>query len=96
MRREGDSEICYLAEDKKTCVCKVEAIVSVDDRGQMILPKELRDKAGISGGAKLAVIGWEKEGQLCCISLVKVEDFSGMINGLLAPMMKEVVGEQDV
>ena len=27
--------------------CKVDSLVSVDERGQMVLPKELRDKAGI-------------------------------------------------
>lgn len=44
--------------------CKVDSLVSVDERGQMVLPKELRDKAGIKGkgGEKLAVITWEKEG----------------------------------
>jgi len=26
-------------------------------------PKDLRDRAGIKGGDKLAVIGWEKEGR---------------------------------
>jgi len=31
--------------------------------GQMVLPKELRDRAGIKGGDKLALIGWEKEGR---------------------------------
>jgi len=31
--------------------------------GQMVLPKDLRDRAGIKGGDKLAVIGWEKEGR---------------------------------
>ena len=36
--------------------CRVDSLVSVDDRGQMVLPKELRDKAGIKGGDKLAVI----------------------------------------
>jgi DNA-binding transcriptional regulator/RsmH inhibitor MraZ len=27
--------------------CRVEALVSVDERGQVVLPKELREKAGI-------------------------------------------------
>jgi AbrB family looped-hinge helix DNA binding protein len=57
----------------------------------MVLPKELRDKAGIKGGDKLAVITWEKEGKVCCISLIKVEEFSGMIKGLLGPLMSDVL-----
>ena len=30
--------------------CKVQAVVSVDERGQMVLPKEIREKAGIKAG----------------------------------------------
>ncbi len=71
--------------------CKVEALVSVDERGQMVLPKEIRDKAKIRAGDKLAVISWEKDGEVCCISLVKAEDFTEMVKGLLSPMMKEII-----
>jgi antitoxin PrlF len=72
--------------------CQVESLVSVDDRGQMVLPKELRDKAGIKGGDKLAVITWEKDGKVCCLSLIKAEEFGGMIKGLLGPLMGNVLG----
>lgn len=40
--------------------CKVESVVSVDHRGQMVLPKEIRDRAKIRAGDKLAIIGWRK------------------------------------
>ena len=50
---------------------KIEAVVSVDERGQMVLPKDLRARAGIKPGEKLALISWEKDGQVCCMSLVK-------------------------
>ncbi len=71
--------------------CRVESLISVDDRGQMVLPKELRDKAGIKGGDKLAVITWEKEGKVCCLSMIKAEEFGGMIKGLLGPLMGDVL-----
>jgi len=70
--------------------CKVESLVSVDERGQMVLPKEIREKAGIRAGDKLAVITWEKEGQVCCLSLVKSEEFGSMVRDILGPMMKEL------
>lgn len=69
--------------------CKVEAVVSVDERGQMILPKELRQKAGIRAGDKLAVVAMEKKGTICCLSLIKVQEFAGMISSLLGPLIKE-------
>ena len=39
--------VCAPLGKEMNC-CKVESIISVDERGQMVLPKELRDKA-ISG-----------------------------------------------
>ncbi len=73
--------------------CRVESLVSVDDRGQMVLPKEIREKANIRAGEKLAVISWEKNGEVCCISLIKAEDLMEMVKGLLGPMMKDIVSE---
>ncbi len=71
--------------------CRVESLVTVDDRGQMVLPKDLRDKAGIRGGDKLAVIGWEKEGKVCCLALIRVEELSTMVKGVLGPLMGDLV-----
>lgn len=69
--------------------CSVEAIVSVDERGQMVLPKDLRTKAGIKTGDKLAVALWEKDGATCCITLVKVESLVDMLKDRLGPVMKD-------
>ena len=70
--------------------CKVEALVSVDERGQMVLPKEARDKANIHAGDKLAVISWEKGGQVCCLSLIKAESLTDMVKDMLGPVMSEM------
>jgi AbrB family looped-hinge helix DNA binding protein len=78
--------------EKKTEVsCRVESIVSVDERGQMVLPKELREKAGIKAGDKLAATSWERNGEVCCITLLKVEDLIEMVKGQLGPIMKEIL-----
>ena len=70
--------------------CRVEAVVSVDERGQMVLPKELRERARIRAGDKLAVVGCERDGNICCISLLKVEELSETVKGLLGPIFKEL------
>jgi len=75
---------------KMSC-CKVDALISVDERGQMVLPKEVRDKAGIHTGDKLALVSWEKDGKVCCLTLIKADEFGEMVKGLLSPMMKEVM-----
>lgn len=68
--------------------CRVEAVLSVDDRGQMVLPKDVREKAGIRTGDKLALIGWERDGNVCCLALMKVESLSGMVKDVLGPLVE--------
>ncbi len=77
------------AASRASC-CKVEALVSIDERGQMILPKEIRDRANIRAGDKLAVTSMEKEGKMCCILLTKAEDLSGMVMNVLGPVVKDM------
>jgi len=67
--------------------CRMEAVLSVDDRGQMVLPKDVREKAGIRTGDKLALISWEKEGRICCLALLKAENLSGMVKDVIGPLM---------
>jgi AbrB family looped-hinge helix DNA binding protein len=71
--------------------CKVEAVVSVDERGQMVLPKDLRDKANIHAGDKLAVVAIERDRKTCCLSLIKVESLTGMVKDMLGPVMEEAL-----
>jgi antitoxin PrlF len=56
---------------------RVESIVTVDERGQMVLPKEIREKAGIKAGDKLALVTLEKNGRVCCIHLMKADELAG-------------------
>jgi AbrB family looped-hinge helix DNA binding protein len=82
--------VCEPTSVEEVGCCRVEAVVSVDDRGQMVLPKEIRDKAGIRSGDKLAIVGLAQDGEICCISLIKVEKLTDMVRNMLGPLMKEV------
>ena len=90
VQKDISENCCESASDVTSC-CKVEALVSVDDRGQMVLPKELREKANIRAGDKLAVVSWEKGGRVCCISLTKAEELTDMVKAVLRPVMKEIL-----
>ncbi|MCC7565720.1 MAG: AbrB/MazE/SpoVT family DNA-binding domain-containing protein [Methanomicrobiaceae archaeon] len=74
------------------CTCTVEAVVSIDARGQMVLPKEVREMAEISPGERLLVITWKRNGRVCCISLVKAGELRGAVHDLLGPFMEEQPG----
>ncbi len=91
MDKKTKGASCCGPAGKSFAGCRVESLIAVDDRGQMVLPKDLRDRAGIKGGDKLALISWEKEGQVCCLSLIKVEEFSGMLKGVLGPLMGDLL-----
>ena len=71
--------------------CQVDALVTVDGRGQIVLPKDLREKAEIKAGDKLVIISHESEGKVCCFSLLKADEFGETVKGVLGPMMKELI-----
>ncbi len=89
MKEKKESSEARAGIGSKSC-CRVESLVTVDERGQMVLPKEVREKAGIQAGDKLAVVTWEKDGEICCLSLVKSNDFGEMVKDRLGPLMKVI------
>jgi AbrB family looped-hinge helix DNA binding protein len=85
-KKQGES----CCDPGDTICCKVEALVSIDDRGQMVLPKELRKKANINAGDKLVISSWEKDGELCCMFLTKAEELNDMVKTSLKPFMNSI------
>ena len=73
------------------CCCRVDSVLSVDERGQMVLPKELRKRMGVEAGGKLAAVSYESGGEVCCIALIKADALNEMVKGLLGPVMKEIL-----
>lgn len=59
----------------------------------MVLPKDVRERAGIKPGDKLALISWEKEGSICCLALMKTENLSGMVKEVLSPILNDTGAE---
>ena len=89
-----ESAECGCAPAEKTAACcTMEHIVTIDDRGQIVLPKELRKKMNLKSGDKFAAVSAEKGGKVCCIALVKMEEFGGMVKVVMRPMMKDIFEE---
>lgn len=87
--KEENEQICSNSSKNGEKCCKVESVISIDERGQLVLPKDIRDSAGIQPGDKFAVIPWEKEGQLYCISLMRVEQLADSLRSVLIPLLRE-------
>ena len=79
-----DSTCCTPTSDARV---HVESMITVDERGQMVLPKDFRERAGITPGAKLVLVSWEKDGEVCCMSLIKSEALASMVKELIGPLM---------
>lgn len=69
--------------------CKIEAIVTVDAKGQIVLPKDLREKAKLAPNDKLAVIGCECSGEICCLIIVKAATLGNQVKQTLGPILQE-------
>jgi AbrB family looped-hinge helix DNA binding protein len=91
--KDSKKETCCSNKDKSSCCCTVTGVVTVDERGQIVLPKDLRDKAQIKAGDKLAIVamGDPKES---CLMLMKVNELDNMvkikIDAVLGKSNKEV------
>jgi AbrB family looped-hinge helix DNA binding protein len=71
--------------------CKIDAVVTVDAKGQLVLPKDLRERAKLKPNDKLAVIGCERDGEICCFVIVKAEALGGPVKKLLGPILKDII-----
>ncbi len=75
--------------DRMDC-CKVDAVVTMDSKGQIVLPKDLREKSKIQPNDKLAVVACEREGEVCCLIMLKTEKLGNAVKGFLGPVLSEV------
>ncbi|OPY92886.1 MAG: hypothetical protein A4E73_00664 [Syntrophaceae bacterium PtaU1.Bin231] len=87
MAKKKQQGACCAVPGEFKARCRMESLVGIDERGQMVLPKELRDRAGIASGDKFALISWEKDGQLCCFTLVRADFLAERVKDFLEPIM---------
>jgi len=69
----------------------VEAIVSCDDRGQLVLPKDIRKKLDIKPGDKLAVLNCYAKEDKQFLTLIKTNSLEELVKSYIGPVMKEII-----
>jgi len=92
--KDESEEPCCPSSDEGLACCHVEGIAKVDGKGQIVLPKSLRDSMNIEEGDKLVVVGMRDDGELNSISLFKANRFDNMVKILLKPVMEEILEEK--
>jgi AbrB family looped-hinge helix DNA binding protein len=71
---------------RRAAACRLVSVATVDEHGQMRLPKKVRDSAGILPGERLALVLLKSDADTNRLALVKVEDLTGGIRGILNPL----------
>ncbi|HSQ48274.1 MAG TPA: HgcAB-associated protein [Candidatus Deferrimicrobiaceae bacterium] len=74
--------------------CRIDAVITMDAKGQIVLPKDLREKANFTPNDKIAVVACEKQGEVCCIMMVKAEKLVGAVTKTLGPLLKGVTNRE--
>lgn len=74
--------------------CRIDAVITMDVKGQIVLPKDLREKANMKPNDKIAVVACEKDGEVCCIMMVKAEKLVGAVTKTLGPLIKGLTNKE--
>ncbi|UCC92838.1 MAG: AbrB/MazE/SpoVT family DNA-binding domain-containing protein [Thermoplasmata archaeon] len=83
----GDGET--LKAPKQTI--RVEGVASIDERGQMVIPKAIRDRMGLQAGDKLAISIMESDGRPCCLTLIRTEELAERVKDILGPAINDIM-----
>jgi AbrB family looped-hinge helix DNA binding protein len=74
--------------------CRIDAVITMDAKGQIVLPKDLREKANFKPNDKIAIVACEKNGEVCCIMMIKAERLVGAVTKALGPLLKGVTKQE--
>jgi len=70
---------------KKDSGCRIEVVLTLDDRGQIVLPRHIREKSGMNTGDRHSLIGWESDNKVCCLGLIKAANLNAGVKGAISP-----------
>ncbi len=75
-------------------ICRIDAVITMDAKGQILLPKDLREKANFKPNEKIALVASEKNGEVCCIMMLKADRLGGAVTKTLGPLLKGVTKQE--
>nr|MDO8109282.1 HgcAB-associated protein [Candidatus Sigynarchaeota archaeon] len=74
---------CGCQQKGTRSACCIEHVTTMDERGQVVIPKEVRNALGWKGGEKIAIITRTSNNKPCCVMLVNVGSLSTQIKGFI-------------
>ena len=89
---EQNKDCCPSNEEGSSC-CHVEGVVTIDAKGQIVLPKSLREEMELEEKDKLIVVSMKDKGKIASISLFKSKAMDNMVKIMLKPVMETILEE---
>jgi len=74
--------------------CRIDSVITMDAKGQIVLPKGLREKANFKPNDKIAMVACEKNSEVCCIMMIKAERLTSAVTKTLGPLLKGVTKQE--
>ena len=90
----GEEQSCGCDDSESrmnTDCCQVEAVVTVDKKGQIMLPKDFRERENINEGDKFTLVKVGGKGKNCCLILMSASLIEPMVKDALSPVMKIII-----
>jgi len=69
---------------------EIEAVISFDERGQLVFPKDVRKKFDLKAGEKFVMVSCTNEQGLCCFTMVKTEAINKLIGSSIGSMVNNI------
>lgn len=70
---------------------RLEAVATIDRKGQVVIPKHLRDESRIKPRDKLIIMVYESKEGVCCIVLLKAEELAEIATRMITSVFDEAV-----
>ena len=62
---------------------ELEAVVTFDERGQLVLPKDVRKKFNLTPGEKLALVSCTNAEGVCCFTLMRTKNMQEILKATI-------------
>jgi antitoxin PrlF len=89
--KRSESHVAHVKPMANRECCKIDAIVTIDAKGQVVLPKDLRERAQLNPNDKIAIIGVERGNKVCCLVMMKAEALGTTVKNMLGPIFEEAL-----
>lgn len=64
-------------------------MLSIDSRGQIVIPKEVRKRPNISDGDKLALVSWMNKDAVYYLALIRTDNLSSEVSGVMHSLLED-------